>query len=69
LFTQGARFRRRHLSPNFEFSLAQGIEHSQLFRHGPSGQTSPKDAFVFENLLQVETHGYIAQELLVKNLT
>jgi hypothetical protein len=66
---QRARFRRRHLSPNFEFSLAQGIEHSQLFRHGPRGQTASHGAFALENLLRVKGHGYIAQELLVKNLT
>jgi hypothetical protein len=47
----------RTAPPNGEFPFAQGIQHPQLFRHGPRGEIAAQSAFAFENLLQVKAHG------------
>jgi uncharacterized protein (DUF433 family) len=53
---EGARIRRNRPAANRQFSLAQGLKHPQLFRHGPSGQSASQGAFAFENFLRVQAH-------------
>ena len=56
-FAESARIRMNRTAPNGEFPFAQGIEHPQLFRHGPRGEIAAQGAFACENLLQVKAHG------------
>jgi hypothetical protein len=41
---------------NGEFTLTQGIEHPQLFRHGQRGELAAQRVFTLDKFLQIEGH-------------